>query len=165
MTRLFIRSFAMTVFLSLPFLENARPMPPIPSPDVWQLEMLDLVNQVRAQGCHCGSKRMPPAPPLAWNNRLAKAANGHATDMQRNRFIGHRGTNGSSIGQRVERAGYRWQSVAENVAWNTETVQSTVQGWKDSPAHCRSLMGKEYSEMGAAHVGDYWVQVFGREME
>ena len=106
---------------------------------------------------------MPPKNPVKWNNTLAKAAYGHAVDMDKNNFIDHLGSSGSRIGQRVDRAGYNWRSVAENVAWNSRTVRGAVLGWKDSPGHCLSMMGN-YKEMGAARVGAFWVQVFASPM-
>ncbi|MEO1261070.1 MAG: CAP domain-containing protein [Bacteroidota bacterium] len=134
------------------------------APEIWQKEMLQRVNSLRAQGCRCGRKKMPPQKAVKWNETLAQAAHGHASDMHRNDFIGHRGSSGSRIGERVDRAGYNWQTVAENVAWNVQTVQGAVLGWKDSPAHCQTMMGK-YQEMGAAKVGAYWVQVFASPMK
>lgn len=151
--------------LAFPLSENTYAPTAQTAPNTWQQEMLDQVNQIRAKGCRCGRKRMPPAPPLSWNDQLAATANSHAKDMQRNRFMGHRGSNGSRIGERATLAGYNWQSIAENVAWNTQTVSNTVQGWKNSPGHCKSMMSSAYREMGAANVGAYWVQVFGTEMK
>lgn len=136
----------------------------VDAPDLWKKDMLDRVNLLRSKGCHCGRKYMPPAPPLRWNDRLEKAAARHANDMKRHDFFSHKGSNGSGIGDRAERAGYRWQSVAENIAWNYDTVADAVLGWKDSPGHCRSMMSKAYREMGAAQVDAYWVQLFGSPM-
>ena len=139
------------------------PAPPKPWEE-WQLEMVRLVNNIRKEGCRCGSKKMRPAKPLKWNNALATAALLHAKDMEKNHFIGHYGTNGSRIGQRVDRAGYNWRVVAENVAWNAQSIHGAVYGWKESPSHCINMMGG-YTEMGAAQVGQYWVQVFASPMK
>ncbi len=131
------------------------------APETWQQEMLRLVNEIRVEGCYCGRQKMPPQKPVTWNAHLAKAAQKHAEDMAHHNFIGHKGSNGSRIGQRVTRAGYNWKSVAENVAWNVRTTEGAVISWRDSPSHCQSMMGG-YSEMGAAYVGRFWVQVFAR---
>ncbi len=130
-------------------------------PETWQQEMLRMVNEIRSKGCICGNKKMPVKKPLRWNDNLANAAQQHADDMHDNQFIGHYGSGGSRIGQRVTKAGYNWKSVAENVAWNIRTTKGAVIGWKNSPGHCRSMMGG-YTEMGAARKGRYWVQVFAR---
>ena len=134
------------------------------APETWQQEMLRHVNKIRADGCQCGRKKMPSTNALKWNEKLANVAKKHAVDMDKNHFIGHYGSNGSRLGQRVDNAGYNWQCVAENVAWNTASIQGVVLGWKDSPGHCVNLMGG-YKEMGAARLGAYWVQVFAAPMK
>ncbi|MCF8246496.1 MAG: CAP domain-containing protein [Saprospiraceae bacterium] len=126
-------------------------------------EMLAQINRLRAKGCKCGNKYMPPAEPIAWNDRLEKAALGHANDMQRKKFFDHKGSNGSTFGARVKKAGYDWWSVGENISWGYDSFEDTLEGWKESPGHCRNLMSRDYSEMGVAKVGAYWVQDFGRQ--
>ena len=132
-------------------------------PAAFRNEMLELVNEIRAEGCTCGDRVMPPAPPLKWNGKLAQAALGHAKDMDKNNFIGHKGSDGSKISDRVSRAKYAWRAVGENVSWNAPTVAGAVQGWKDSPGHCQNMMNKSFKEIGAAWEGAYMVQVFGRQ--
>ncbi|MBI5915545.1 MAG: CAP domain-containing protein [Bacteroidetes bacterium] len=104
---------------------------------------------------------MPPVKHLAWNNRLEKAALAHATDMQRHHFFAHKSSNGKDIGDRADRAGYRWRAVGENIALGTGSFRETMLAWKDSPGHCRNLMGAGFTEMGVAQLGDLWVQDFG----
>ena len=125
-------------------------------------ELLQLVNQLRKQGCRCGRKRMKPAPPLKMNRLLNRAARSHANDMASNDFFEHRGSNGSSISDRISKAGYDWQAVGENIFWGRAGIQEVFEGWKDSPGHCKNLMSKDFREMGFAKVGIYWVQEFGK---
>ncbi len=128
-------------------------------------EMLDLVNRLRAKGCHCGGKYMPPVKPLVWNARLEKAALAHANDMLRNNFFAHKGSNGSNIGDRASKAGYKWYAVGENIAEGYGSFQATLLAWKASPGHCRNIMHVGHKEMGVAHVKDFWVQDFGSPMK
>lgn len=129
--------------------------------DAEKQAMLDEVNRLRSKGCHCGRKYMPPAKPLRWNPRLEKAALSHARDMERNDFFEHRGSDGSSIGNRADRVGYRWRAVGENIAAGYDSFQDVLLGWKDSPSHCRNLMSSSYTEMGVASIGGMWVQDLG----
>jgi uncharacterized protein YkwD len=138
---------------------------PANNDEYFKTEMLKLVNQIRSEGCQCGKRYMPPAPPLVWNAKLAKAAKSHAKDMNTNKFIGHRGSNGSKISERISSADYKWRAVGENVSWGPRTVEGAVLGWKDSPSHCITLMSASYKEMGAASDGKFWVQDFGQKME
>ncbi|MBK8564605.1 MAG: CAP domain-containing protein [Saprospiraceae bacterium] len=147
---------AITTFISSP--DNAT-FARLPESE--KQSMLDAVNRLRAKGCHCGRKYMPPVGPIRWNAKLEKAALVHAKDMESNGFFGHTGSDGSSIGKRADRAGYKWRAVGENIAEGYGGFQNTLLAWKDSPGHCRNLMNPGYDEMGVAMVGDLWVQDFG----
>ncbi|MCC6722998.1 MAG: CAP domain-containing protein [Saprospiraceae bacterium] len=127
--------------------------------------MLEAVNRLRAKGCHCGRKYMPPVGPVRWNANLEKAALVHASDMTRNNFFAHKGSNGSSIGDRATKAGYHWMAVGENIAEGYGSFEATLLAWKDSPGHCRNLMNGGYDEMGIAEINDLWVQDFGASIE
>lgn len=155
------------LLLALALFSCAPPQiePPAGEPEEAPFEsrMLSAVNALRESGCRCGSRWMPPAPPLSWNGQLARAAQRHADDMYRNGFFNHRGSDGSDMAQRISEAGYRWRAVAENIAWGHPDVAAVVQGWKDSPGHCENMMDGEYTEMGAARAGMYWVQDLGRQ--
>ncbi len=125
-------------------------------------ELLQLVNQLRKEGCRCGRKRMKPVSPLKMNRLLNRAARSHANDMARNDFFEHRGSNGSSISDRIAQAGYNWQAVGENIFWGRVGIKEVFEGWRDSPGHCKNMMSKDFREMGFAKVGIYWVQEFGK---
>lgn len=125
-------------------------------------QMLNLVNQLRREGCKCGSTYMPPVEKVSWNYDLEDSALRHAADMKNNDFFDHRGSDGSDVGQRVSEAGYSWQTVGENIAWGYRDIATVFQGWRDSPGHCRNLMNGKFRHMGVARVGNYWVQDFAR---
>jgi hypothetical protein len=58
----------------------------------------------------------PARPPLAFNASLIAAARGHSDDMARNDFQSHTGSNGSTMVNRVEAAGFSgWNALGENV--------------------------------------------------
>jgi uncharacterized protein YkwD len=105
---------------------------------------------------------MPPVAPVSWNADLEEAALRHAYDMQDNDFFDHTGSDGSDVSDRVSDTGYTWQTVGENIAWGYRNISSVFSGWKDSPGHCRNMMNANFSQMGSARIGDYWVQDFAR---
>lgn len=125
-------------------------------------QMLSLVNQLRSEGCQCGTTYMPPVGSLSWNADLEQAAQRHAYDMRDNDFFDHTGSDGTSIANRVSDTGYSWQTVGENIAWGYPNIQSVFEGWKDSPGHCRNMMNANFTQMGSAEVDKYWVQAFAR---
>jgi uncharacterized protein YkwD len=152
----------------------ARPAPP---PLVLQLptsrqagkSILDAVNAARANGRNCGEQYFRPARALAWNGALSDAALAHSLDMARQRYFSHQGKDGRAVGDRAQKAGYRWRGVGENIAAGQETPAAVVSGWLDSPGHCANIMHPDFTEMGAGYAIDsaretpraYWTQVFG----
>jgi len=125
------------------------------------LRLLELVNQERARGAVCGAERMRPAAPLTLEPHLVAAARAHSADQAAHNFMGHVGSDGSRVGERVTRTGYRWSLVAENVAWNQPTPEVVVTAWMGSPAHCSAIMLPEVKHLGAAEEDLFWTLVFG----
>ncbi len=130
--------------------------------------VLELVNEARARPRKCGSREFAPAPPLTLSPALSRAALIHARDMSANRFLEHRGSDGSKPAERATRVGYTWAAIAENIAEGPASAEAVVQGWLDSPGHCVNIMGTQYREMGVAYFTDfahkgniYWAQTFG----
>jgi uncharacterized protein YkwD len=127
--------------------------------------VLALVNEARVRGGDCGPEgTFAPAHPLRWEARLALAAERHAVDLRDNVGTGsHSGSDGSDVVDRVERTGYRWRWVAENVAWSVGgemTPEEVVAGWLASPGHCRNILSPNFTDIGVGKAGAYWVQVF-----
>ncbi len=159
---MFAAKIALTSSLIFATLHSAAPSDaPARFSESEKTEMLTLVNRLRAKGCHCGNRYMPPVGPVRWNSKLETAAAGHAQDMNTNDFFSHTSSDGSGIGKRADRAGYRWRAVGENIAEGYGGFPRTMLAWKDSPGHCRNLMNAGYNEMGVSKVGDLWVQDFG----
>jgi uncharacterized protein YkwD len=129
----------------------------------FRIDMLAAVNAVRASGCKCGNKVMPPVPPLKWNSELEAAAIRHALDMAKHKHFDHIGTDGSEFDKRITEAGYLWQQIGENIAFGYDSIGEAMFGWKNSASHCRQLMSPKVNELGAARHGKYWVQEFGKQ--
>jgi uncharacterized protein YkwD len=116
-------------------------------------EALSRINRYRAAGASCGSRgTFAAAPALAWDTRLITAATRHSTDMVTKRFFSHTGSDGSSPGTRITRAGYAWRTYGENIAAGQRTVQAVVDGWMKSPGHCANIMNRTYRHVGLACV-------------
>jgi uncharacterized protein YkwD len=110
--------------------------------------VLALTNRARAQARSCGGLRFPPAPPLSLSPALTHAASAHSQDMVARGFFSHTGSDGSSPGHRVTRAGYRWRMVGENIASGLRTPREAVAGWLASPHHCANIMTAGFRQMG-----------------
>ncbi len=144
-----------------PSVMQSKVVPPIPETGDNGRDMLTAVNNLRARGCKCGGKTMQPVAALRWNEKLAAAAQIHAEDMNRGNFMSHRGSDGSTFVQRIEKQGYVWRELGENVSKGGSTLQVTMQSWLNSVGHCEQMMSPTILEMGAARSGKSWVQDFG----
>jgi uncharacterized protein YkwD len=137
---------------------------PAPAPEL-ATRALQLVNDVRARGTHCGDELFGPAPPITLSGTLANVALGHASDMAQKNYFEHVDPAGQSPADRVRAVGYSEKLVGENIAYGPKSVDEVVQGWLDSPGHCENIMDPRFVEMGIGlapgHVkrGLYWVQV------
>ena len=140
-------------------------------PHYWNLDSINInllveeTNRYRKMGARCGNQYFSPVEPVVWNEQLAAAAQLHSNDMNENQFFEHIGTGGSTLVSRVEQTGYRYRNIGENIAMGeTQTEVIVVEGWMNSPGHCRNIMNGSYTEMGVARSGIYWTQVFGRPL-
>jgi hypothetical protein len=120
------------------------------------VKMLCLVNEQRARS---------GLQPLGMSNQLENAAQQHSDDQARMRSMTHNGSDGSSPGDRVERAGYNWRSVAENVAYGYGDEEECMKEWMNSPGHRENILGRDYTHFGSAvgYAGStpYYTQDFG----
>jgi uncharacterized protein YkwD len=148
-------------------LARREPVAPTLEPAAVARRVLTLVNEARGAGRKCGREPFAAAPPLALNATLTSAAAAHALDMAVHHKLDHDGSDGSSSGERVTRAGYVWRAVGENIASGQKDADAVVAAWLESPGHCATLMGPYFTEMGVAFAyapganpGIYWAQEF-----
>ena len=139
--------------------------------DPWEAEEADvvaLVNEVRATGTSCGSNGdFAPAGPLTASPHLTCAARAHSQDMSERGFFNHVNPDGEGPSDRIDKTGYAWTAVGENIAGGPMTAADAVNGWLASDEHCANLMNPTYKEIGvglyegAGQYTFYWTQTFG----
>ncbi len=123
-------------------------------------EILNLVNDIREEGCTCGDQYYAPVEPVSWNRKLEKAAQKHSDDMYKNDNLNHTGSDNSSPGDRLTEVGYEWNTYGENIAQGYGSEQEVISGWLSSTGHCKNIMNENVTEMAVARKGSYWTQVF-----
>lgn len=117
--------------------------------------------------------------PLVRNALLDKAAQDHVDDMDRsNRYLAHRGSNGSTTLSRIQATGYtpawvdlgegRFRTVPlENAASGQSSAADVVRGWMNSSGHRAAILDPATKEIGIGFDVDketgstYWLQNFG----
>ncbi|MDR6219042.1 CAP domain-containing protein [Deinococcus soli (ex Cha et al. 2016)] len=128
-----------------------------------------LTNAVRARGATCGGVVMPPAGPLTWDEQLFQAADYYARRQAYYNFTGHTDKyDGTDPGQRIAAFGFKGGGWGENLGYGQQNAAAVVQGWLDSPGHCKNLMNPAFNLLGASvatnpatEYGIYWTQEFG----
>ena len=142
--------------------EQEEPVVPEINNNLNPEKMLRLVNELRVAGCKCGDTNKPPVPELKWNDRLAKAAYLHSADMNTHKMFDHTSSDGRKAGDRITAAGYNYTTYGENIARNYSNEDAVIKAWITSSGHCSNIMSKDYTEIGAGRVGDYWTMVLAR---
>ena len=128
-------------------------------------EVVILTNELRTQGTTCDGEAFPPVQPLTMQRNLRCSSRVHSKDMQDRNYFDHTNPSGEDPGDRIGRAEYPWNSYGENIAYGYATPEEVVEGWHQSPGHCRNMMSDWFDEIGVgAYAGGnqiYWTQNFG----
>jgi len=106
--------------------------------------------------------------PLRQVPELMRSAALHSQDMASHDFMGHTGSDGSTPGDRMHRAGYDWHTYGENVAAGYGSPASVVAGWMASPGHRANILNPSFEDVGAGYCfgnesayGHYWTLNLG----
>lgn len=133
-----------------------------------ELDVLALVNQVRAQGVDCHSKGVFAATgPLKMDPSLRCAARKHSADMAARDFFDHTNPDGELPWDRMGKAGYGgYSNAGENIAAGSPDAQGTMDQWLGSDGHCANIMSPNFQDIGVGYspggqYGHLWTQVFG----
>lgn len=86
--------------------------------------------------------------PLARSPRLEAVAQGHACDIAARDSVSHVGADGSTLVQRLARAGYRHGVAAENTGRGYDSAEGVLAGWLASPGHRANILTAAVRETG-----------------
>jgi uncharacterized protein YkwD len=109
------------------------------SPSELRAAVVCLMNRARSRWTLPGLREQP---------RLNRAAQSHSDQMVADRFFGHASANGSDPGTRLDRAGFRWSALGENISTGYPTPRRAVAGWLASTGHCQILLSPRYRDIG-----------------
>ena len=131
----------------------------------WQNQMLSELNVIRVDN---GLNKLKICKPLT------KSAQNYAKYMAAKNFLAHEGPDGSTIGTRIQQAGYDWMNstqgsqIAENIAAGQNSVSEVMKGWSKSKSHYKNMVNPVFTHVGfgmavneRARSKKYWVQNLG----
>ena len=126
----------------------------------FESEVIDLVNVERAA---------EGLPPLSYDASLAAAARDHSEDMGLQNYFSHTSLDGRTVPDRIEDAGYFWNTYGENIAAGQPTPEDVIDSWMSSSGHRANILNPNFCDIGVgyAYVASstyrhYWTQDFGR---
>ena len=102
-------------------------------------ELISLINQARASA---------NLSTLTVNSQLTAAAQGHSADMACNNFLGHTGSDGSYLTDRIMRTGYPGGSEIIAIG----TPQNAMDQWRADPGHWDFVLNPYISEIGVGYA-------------
>ncbi|MDR2183604.1 MAG: CAP domain-containing protein [Clostridiales bacterium] len=105
---------------------------------------------------------------LAWNDALAKAAQGHSRDLATSNTFSHSGSDGSAPEQRLHRASASIRFLGENISGGRNSPGAAINDWMASAGHRANILNMDavYLGVGVVYLETsrfkfYVVQVFG----
>src|SRR5512138_3507923 len=105
-------------------------------------ELANLINNARTQN---------GLPALTVNAQLTAAALSHSIDMACHGGLGHAGTDGSTVHDRVVAAGYN-PSRSSEIIYGSGYPQTAFDWWMSDATHRAEILNPNVSEMGAGYA-------------
>jgi uncharacterized protein YkwD len=97
-----------------------------------------------------GARTNAGLPALTINAQLASAAQGHSADMACNNFLGHTGSDGSWINDRLLRAGYTSFNFTEIIAIGTPN--DAMNQWRADKPHWDAVLDAGVTQIGVGYA-------------
>jgi len=88
--------------------------------------------------------------PLRINDTLSAAAVDRIDDMFGKHYFAHVSPDGVQPWKWVQRRGYNYREIGENLAVGYPNAFSVVDGWMHSPGHRANVLGTHFAEVGVA---------------
>lgn len=140
------------------------------SAQIDQGAMLDAINELRAEGCTCGTSEIKPVTSVSWNKDLAEIAKSYSDHLKDNNkssknnflFLSHVGIDGSTLESRLAEANFNTKFACENIAFIKGNENTAIDYWLNNPESCQNIMSKQSTALGAARSGDFWVLILAQ---
>ena len=87
---------------------------------------------------------------LTENQRLNQAAVQKVQDMFAGQYFAHVSPSGISLDKFVDKVGYKYSVIGENLAIGYNNAEELVVAWKNSPTHYENIIDPSFKEIGVA---------------
>jgi uncharacterized protein YkwD len=97
------------------------------------------------------ARRVRGLAPLEWDDRVARIAEAHSLDMQKNGFVGHRSPTTGDVADRFEAAKVKGSVIRENVArgYGPKGIHDSLM---KSPGHRVNMLAEDVTHVGIGIV-------------
>lgn len=119
---------------------------------------LELTNEIRTKGCHCGGGYFPPVPEVEWSDTVAYATKELVVNLWKTKGM-TTDVGGKSTVQRLADVGIKTEKAYENMSYSFIEIEQAFRGWKLTPPHCKRLMDARVKRIGAARKDKYWSMI------
>ncbi len=99
-------------------------------------------------------------PPLTYNRTLALAATIRAIEMYWSGKFDHTRPDGSRVYSIYSEMGLSSYAQGENIAAGYNTIESAMEGWKNSTGHYNNMINDNFNEVGIGYYKSYYSTLF-----
>ncbi|PIY11590.1 MAG: hypothetical protein COZ18_03580 [Flexibacter sp. CG_4_10_14_3_um_filter_32_15] len=125
---------------------------------VFAQRFLELTNELRTKGCHCGGSYFAPVPEVAWSDTVAYATKELVVNLWKTKGM-TTDIGGKNTVQRLADVGIKTERAYENMSYSFTEIEQAFRGWKLTPPQCKRLMDARVKRIGAARKDKYWSMI------
>ena len=92
--------------------------------------------------------------PLVLSTAISEVAHAYACEASARQDIGHVGSDGSKVSERLRRGGITASMVSENNALFYRTPDEAMAGWMDSPPHRENILRPNARNVGIGQAAE-----------
>lgn len=125
---------------------------------IFAQRFLELTNELRTKGCHCGGGYFPPVEEVEWSDTVAYATKELVVNLWKTKGM-TTDIGGKNTKQRLAEVGIKTEKAYENMSYSFTEIEQAFRGWKLSPPQCKRLMDAHIKRIGAARKDKYWSMI------
>jgi uncharacterized protein YkwD len=122
-----------------------------------RIELMEIINKMRAEGTVCDGVAKPPVPKLIWDDKLEVLSLAYAKDMNENNASGGTGSDGKTFKDRLTDGGFVCQAYRELLVKGPTSLTSAMNVFTTNVTACNIMMSSQYKYLSGANDNNNWV--------